>query len=142
MSGTFEQSATNNLIGPHIGGELYYDVGYRWSLSGFSKAGIYANFNRFDTDLVNDGVELINAEDTNFTISTSYEIGLNAKYRLTRQAQFRVGYNLFFIGNLGTVSDNLVNVGGIGLSPDLGSETTDSDDVFFHGLSFGLEVYR
>lgn len=143
--GFFQMDAINHLIGPHIGGELYYDVGYRWSLSGFSKAGIYANFNQFDTRLVSNGVTFVDAEDNNATISGSYEAGLTAKYRLTQQAQFRVGYNILWLGEMGTVSDNLANrtsAAGISLTPSIGSGTSDSDDIFFHGFSFGFELYR
>ena len=145
-SGFFQLAATNHLIGPHIGGELYYDIGYRWSLSGVSRLGAYLNINTFDTNLVNDGTEFINAEDTNSTISFTYEIGVNAKYRLTRQAQFRIGYNILFFDNLATASDNLLNDpafgGGIPVSPTLGSSTTDEESVLFHGLSLGFEIYR
>ena len=146
--GFFQMDAVNHLIGPHIGAELYYDVGYRWSLSGFSKAGVYANLNQFDTRLVANGVNFVDAEDNNATISTSYEAGLMAKYRLTRQAQFRVGYNVLWLGEMGTISDNLRNVtfpsgaNGIPLTPSIGSGTSDSDDMFFHGFSFGFELYR
>ena len=144
-SGFFQLAASNHLIGPHIGGELYYDVGYRWSLQGVSRLGAYLNVNSFDTHLVNDGVEFIDAEDTNTTVSFTYEIGLTAKYRLTRQAQFRIGYNILFFDNLATASDNLLNVpaaGGIPVSPTLGSTTTDEESVLFHGLSIGFELYR
>ena len=145
-SGFFQLAATNHLIGPHIGGELYYDIGYRWSLSGVSRLGAYLNINTFDTNLVNNGVEFINAEDTNTTISFTYEIGVNAKFRLTRQAQFRIGYNILFFDNLATASDNLQNDpafgGGIPLSPIVGSTTTDEESVLFHGLSLGFEIYR
>ena len=145
-NGFFQLAATNHLIGPHIGGELYYDIGYRWSLSGVSRLGAYLNINTFDTNLVNDGTEFINAEDTNTTISFTYEIGVNAKFRLTRQAQFRVGYNILFFDNLATASDNLLNDpafgGGIPVSPTLGSTTTDEESVLFHGLSLGFEIYR
>ena len=145
-SGFFQLAATNHLIGPHLGGELYYDIGYRWSLSGVSRLGAYLNINTFDTQLVNNGTEFINAEDTNSTISFTYEIGLNAKFRLTRQAQFRVGYNILFFDNLATASDNLLNEpalgGGIPVSPTLGSSTSDEESVLFHGLSIGFEIYR
>lgn len=143
--GFFQMDAVNHLIGPHIGGELYYDVGYRWSLSGFSKAGIYANFNQFDTRLVSNGVTFVDAEDNNATISGSYEAGLMAKYRLTQRAQFRAGYNILWLGEMGTVSDNLASRTtplGISLTPSIGAETSDSDDMFFHGFSFGFELYR
>ena len=143
QNGSFETAAVNHLIGPIIGGELYYDVGYRWSLSGVSRAGAYLNINRFDTHLTNDNIEFIDAEDDSTTIAFSYEFGINAKYRVNNRSQFRIGYNILFLDNVSTVSNNLTNEGGgIPISPTFGTSTSDSGDIFFHGLSLGFEIYR
>ena len=144
QNGQFQQSATNNLIGPQIGGELYYDVGYRWSVSGFSRLGAYVNFNENERLLINNGVRVIDEEDFSTTVSYTYEAGISAKYRMSSQAQFRIGYNIYFWDELATVSDNLVNSGfGVPLTSSfLGNQTSDSDSVFFHGLSVGVEIYR
>ena len=138
VNGSFEMHAMNHLIGPQIGAELFYDVGYRWSLSGFSKAGIFANINEIDTQVVVDGSTLVNSEDSNATIAGMYEAGIIGKYRLTRQAQLRLGYNILWLGDVASVADNFNNV----LSPSIGSGLGDEDDMFFHGLSFGIELYR
>ena len=87
-------------------------------------------------------MQFIDAEDDSVTVAFSYEFGINAKYRLTRQSQFRFGYNILFLDNLSTVSSNLTNQGGIGISPTFGTSTSDSGDIFFHGLSVGFEFYR
>ena len=144
QSGEYQLSTTNNLIGPQIGGELYYDVGYRVSLSGFSRLGAYINFSQLNETLDNDGVRLVDEEDTNTTLSYTYEAGISAKYRLTQQSQFRVGYNLYFWDRLATVSDNIVNQGfGIPVGPSFfGGGTSDSDSIFINGVSFGFEFYR
>ena len=127
QNGSFETAAVNHLIGPIIGGELYYDVGYRWSLSGVSRAGAYLNINRFDTHLTNDNIEFIDAEDDSTTIAFSYEFGINAKYRVNNRSQFRIGYNILFLDNVSTVSNNLTNEGGgIPISPTFGTSTSDS----------------
>ena len=144
QSGRFQIGTTNNLIGPHIGGELFYDVGYRVSLSGFSRLGAYVNFSQLTETLDNDGVRLVDEEDTNTTVSYTYEAGINAKYRLTQNSQFRLGYNIYFWDRLATVSDNIVNNGaGIPVGPSFfGGGTSDSDSVFLNGLSVGFEFYR
>ena len=137
-TGSFQMGAMNHMIGPHIGGELFYDIGYRFSYSFFGKAGGYVNFNEVDTVLINNGARHIDAEDTNVTISGSLEFGLIGHYQLSRQARFRVGYNVLWLGEVASVSDNFSPV----VSPFTGTDTSDSDDMFFHGVSFGLEVYR
>ena len=126
------------MIGPHIGGELFYDVGYRLSYSLFGKAGGYLNFNRVETDLVNAGAQFLNAEDNSLTISGSLELGLISHFQLSRSARLRLGYNVLWLGEVASVSDNFPAV----LTPFTGTDTSDSDDMFFHGASFGLEIYR
>ncbi len=136
--GLFEMNTHNNLIGPHIGGELFYDVGYRMSWSLVSKAGAYANFNKVDTRYRNDGVQFLDVEDNNGTFSTSLELNLIGHYQLSQRARFRFGYNALWLGDVASVSDNLSTV----LSPTTGADTSDSDDMFFHGVSLGFEIYR
>ncbi|MEL7496651.1 MAG: hypothetical protein AAFN77_03520 [Planctomycetota bacterium] len=135
--GFFQFETRNHLFGPHIGAELFYDIGYRLSFSFFSKAGVYANFNEGETVMFNNGVQQINTEDSGGTVSTSYEAGLTAHYRINRQARFRFGYNILYLGEVASVADNFPRF----LTPSTGN-VDDSDDMFFHGLSLGFEVYR
>jgi len=137
-TGVFQLMTNNNLIGPHIGGEIFYDVGYRLSYSLFSKFGAYANFNQVDTILQNAGARFLDVEDNSVTVSGSIELGLIAHYQLSQTARLRAGYNVLFLGELATAADNFSPV----ISPIAGTSSSDSDDVFFHGLSVGLEIFR
>ena len=130
--------SVNNLFGAHLGGELFYDIGFRWSGSVKGSWGLYANFNDFDsTNGVADG-PLLSTESTQGTVSTAAELNFLAHYQIRTDMRFQIGYNLIFVGNVASVADNLVQQ-----VPTLNAvEVTDSDDVFFHGLSFGLEFYR
>ena len=136
-SGDFTLDASNTLLGAQIGGELFYDVGYRWSASGFGKFGLFANFNDFDTNFNVDDVNF-SSENDDVTLSTVIELGVLAHYQIRTNLRFRAGYNAFFISNVASVSDNIGQSAGL----FTGAETTDSDDVFFHGFNFGLEFYR
>ncbi|MFK7767789.1 MAG: BBP7 family outer membrane beta-barrel protein [Mariniblastus sp.] len=137
-TGSFSLETNNNMIGPHIGGELFYDVGYRWSYSVIGKAGVYANFNKVDTSLINNGAQFINVEDDNVTVAGSLELGLIGHYQLTQRSRLRAGYQLLWLGEVASASDNFNPV----LTPTTGTSSSDSDDMFFHGLSVGLEIYR
>ena len=137
-TGTFSMGAKNNLIGPHVGRELFYDVGYRMSFSGFGKAGIYANISEFKGQASKLGTTFIDGKDDNVTIAGSLELGLLAHYQLNSRSRLRAGYNALWLGNVSSVSDNLPGT----LSPFFGTSAGDSDDMFFHGLLFGLEFYR
>lgn len=138
QTGTFQMDALNNMFGPHIGGELFYDIGYRVSTSLVAKAGGYVNVNRVDTNLVNNGTQFLDVRDENVTIAGSLELGLIGHYQLSRQARFRFGYNLLWLGEVASVSDNFSPI----LTPLTGTDSGDSDDMLFHGISLGFEVYR
>ncbi len=130
--------AVNNLFGAHLGGELFYDIGYRWSGSVKGSWGVYANFSDFDSTNGRSTGSLFSRESNQGTISTAAELNFLAHYQIRTDIRFQVGYNLIFLGNVASVSDNLVQQ-----FPTLNAlEVTDSDDVLFHGLSFGLEFYR
>ncbi len=137
-TGNYRLNAQNNLVGVHIGRELFYDVGYRLSFSGLGKAGIYANVNKFESSASNSGTTFQSNENNNSTLATSLDLHLTGHYQLSRRARFRVGYQALLLDNVASVSDNLSG----SLSPFLGANTGDSDSMFFHGINLGLEFYR
>ncbi len=137
-SGFFSMDAVNSLFGAQVGGELFYDIGYRWSTSVAGKWGVFANISDFDTTTIgNTGSPLV-SENNESTISTAAELNFLAHYQIRTNLRFKAGYNLLFVGNVATVSDNFTQQ-----TPTLnGFNISDSDDVFFHGFSLGLEFYR
>ena len=137
-TGTFTLDAQNILIGAHIGREMFYDVGYRWSLSGFFKAGVYVNASQFEIDAAKLGVPFLDLESNNTTIAGTLEFGIMSHYEITRRSRFRFGYNVIWFGNVSTVADNLPTV----FSPFIGENISDSDDATFQGLFFGLELFN
>ena len=136
--GRFRLDTLNNLVGGHLGAELFYDIGYRFSISGVSKYGVYANINSVDNFFENDGTVLLDTENEDATISTTYEIDLLAHYQIRQTARLRLGYKAIFLGNLATAADNVSPF----VNPLSGFDTSDNDDAFIHGVSFGLEIYR
>jgi len=137
-SGRFRLDTNNHMIGGHIGAEMFYDIGYRLSLSVISKFGIFANINKVDYFLENDGLTVLDSEDNGATFSTNYELGVMAHYQIRQSARIRFGYNGFFLNNVATVSDNFSGV----VTPFSGFTGSDSDDAYIHGFSIGLEIFR
>ncbi len=135
--GTLRFNTNNFLIGPHIGGEYFYDVGYRASWSAFGKLGAYVNLNELDTDLVNNNQSFINRDSSSVDISCSLELGVLAHYQLSSRARFRAGYTLLWLNNLAGATDNFPNT----IGPGTGDIRTE-EEMFFHGISFGIELYR
>ena len=95
-SGEYRIDTINHLLGGHIGAELFYDIGYRFSLSGVSKFGVYANINEVDNFLQNDGVTLLDTEDNDANISTTYELQFLAHYQIRQTASIAVGLQRHF----------------------------------------------
>lgn len=151
-NGSFQLYAQNNLIGPNIGGEWFYDVGYRLSLSTGLKGGIYANFNELDTRLIRGTTAALNNEDENTSFATSVDWNLIAHYQISPRGRFRFGYNVTYLNDIATVSDNQPSVPSIfgpvvvnnpaTITAATGTNATDNGDATFHGLSFGLEFFR
>ena len=137
-TGTFSLDASNFMIGPQIGGELFYDVGYRTSYSFLAKAGGYINFTELETSLVNGGVNILNRDDNDANLSGSVDLGLFAHYQLSPSARFRVGYNLHWLFGTATTTENFPAV----INANTGGSVLDEDEVLFHGVSFGLEIFR
>ncbi len=137
-SGFFSMDASNSLFGVQVGGELFYDIGYRWSTSVGGKWGAFLNLNDFDTVTIGNSGTPFETENDGSTISTAAELNILAHYQIRTNLRFKGGYNLLYVGNVATVSDNFAQ-----RVPTInGINTGDSDDVFFHGFSLGLEFYR
>jgi hypothetical protein len=149
-SGVYKNLAQNNLIGPHIGAEWFYDVGYRLSASVNLKGGIYANLNEVDTRLITDGVANINSDSESTAFSSSLEFGIHAHYQIAPRGRLRAGFNVLHLEDVATVTQNFppfVNdIDGTSvvrsISRGTGTGSFDDDDLTFTGFSFGFEFFR
>lgn len=148
-SGTYTNLAQNHLIGPHIGGEWFYDVGYRLSASVNLKGGIYANLNEVDTRLFRDGDAFVDAESENTSFASSLEFGIHAHYQISPRGRFRAGFNILHLEDVATVTQNfpaaVFDVDGTAvrsIGRGTGNGSNDNDDLTFTGFSFGLEFFR
>ena len=74
--------AVNNLFGAHLGGELFYDLGFRWSGSVKGSWGLYANFSDFDSTNGLATGPLLSTESNQFSISTAAELNFLAHYQI------------------------------------------------------------
>jgi hypothetical protein len=137
-TGTFSLSAVNQLIGPEIGLNLFYDVGRRVSFSGFGKIGGYLNFYRTDLDLINNAVHYLSNAHSETNLSASLDLGANAHVHLMRGIRLRAGYSGLWLWDVASTASNFPSV----LAATTGFNPDDTDTVFFHGANFGIEFYR
>lgn len=150
-NGLFVQDAVNNLFGVHGGMELFYDVGYRTSVSGTAKFAGLINAANVDTNLFNAGVQSLAQDVDDSSFAGTIELGFMSHIQLNPRARFRVGYDLFFLWGAFTVANNIPRdtfsngnlVGTPVISPNTGTDlNTNNPAVFFNGLSLGFEVFR
>ena len=136
-TGSFEIDAINHMIGPQIGAELFYDVGYRWSVSGFGKVGYLLNAFDADFEVINNDFAVVDGGDNSTTGTFLLDLGITGHYQLSSSSRFRVGYNLLYFDGVASSEETVPFT----LSPFATSDGGD-DDAFFHGLSLGFEIYR
>lgn len=137
-TGAFTVGAVNHLFGPEVGLDLLYDVGRRVSWSGFGKLGGYAAINTVDTTLVHNGTRFLANRDGGGNFAASLDLGLNAHLHVTQNSRLRAGYNAMWLWGVASATENYPAV----LTPTTGLNVDDSDSVFFHGLNFGIEIFR
>ncbi len=136
--GIYSLETENRLIGPQLGLELFYDVGYRLSFSMVSKIGAYANVHRGTTSILNDNdVELNNAEEET-SFSFAGEVGLHGHFQILPRVRARFGYDALGLFDVVTAADNYTSV----ITPSTGLVYQDDDNAVFHGVFAGVEFYR
>lgn len=137
-TGTLSVDAKNHMIGPQVGLEMFYDVGFRWSLSGFGKFGLMLNAYDADVNATANGFGLTSSGTNEADLSYLVDLGITAHYQLTTQSRFRIGFNALYLGDVTTANEAFPFV----LSPFSASSLDADDDALFTGLSFGFEFYR
>jgi hypothetical protein len=136
--GTLGIGARNVLLGPEIGVDFLYDVGRQVSFSYGGRAAGYVNAVEVDTVLINNGTQFLNNQERTGRGAASIELNANAYYHMTQNARLKLGYNTLWLWGIASANDNFPFV----VSPFTGIDADTSDNTFFHGLNFGLEIYR
>ncbi len=136
--GYYFLDTTNYLFGPHLGWEMFYDIGYRLSFSFSTKLGGYANVHRGTTAILNDGDVVLNATDKNTSLAGSAEIGFHGHYQILPRVRARFGYDVLGLWEVATTEDNFTQV----ITPTTGLAYEHDDNAFFHGVFAGVEFYR
>lgn len=126
----------NLIIGPQVGGEVYYDIGKIVSTGVKVKLGATANLLDRDTVLFSNGNRLIDNNDGDGKFNWLAELGLFARLRLGQRCFIRGGYDFQYNSDIYRVSENLP-FNGINGNYGLNSI---SDSQVIHGATLGLEV--
>ena len=138
LRGDLFLDAENNFFGPQLGMELYYDVGRRVALTFSSKIAGYANVHRTAIAASNSGISILDNRDNSVEFSYSFEFGMSGHWKLGPRARLIGGYDVLGIYEVNTAARTFPSF----LTPVSGRLSDPSDNVYLHGFSFGIEIFR
>ncbi len=131
----------NNMVGPQVGGELFYERAY-WRLGVKGKAGGLVNWASQSSTvrvLDDNGDPLApNRNEHIDTHSMSFVggVGVLGEYRLKPNFGLRASYDLLWVTNVALAQNQLT------FFPSSPAEISESHSLFFQGFTFGFTWYR
>ncbi len=134
--GFFRTRLENFMIGPQIGMDVARPVGQRLSIGSTVRLGVFANFNKGSTILVNRDNPLLNSSRRDVDIAGAIISGGTARYRITPRISVVGGYESWILAGVATVSEQNY----VPITPATGVRYRAKDLVFFHGATGGVEI--
>ena len=135
-TGLFSSEIDNDLVGAQLGGDIFFPMSLRTSLSLRGKAGVYGNFATREIRLEEDGNTVIfNGVDKVFAAGM-VEVGAFGNFQITPSIRLNAGYELWWLSAVATTQRQNNNV----LTFASGTRINGKDDIFLHGFSGGVQV--
>jgi hypothetical protein len=140
-TGSYLVTTHNNMVGPQIGGDLFYER-TDWRLGIRTRAAAVVNWNSQRSTvriLNNNGVPLVpNRDESVDTHDAAFvgEIGFVGSYHFRPNFALRASYDLMWVTNLALAQNQLT------FNPALPAEISNSHSLFYQGLSLGFEIVR
>lgn len=140
-TGSYQVQTHNNLVGPQVGAEFFYDRAY-WRLGVKTKAGGLVNWASQSSTvriLDDEGDPLApNRDESAKTNSMSFVggVGLLGEYRFRPNFGLRASYDILFVTDLALAQNQLSFFNN---TPD---GISDSHTLYYQGFTFGLTWYR
>lgn len=135
-TGLYTESIDNQLVGGQIGFDMLYPVSLRANFGVRGKAGVYANFDERTTFLNNGGTIILNAGDSDIDVAGLIEIGTFVNYQIVPSVRVTAGYEFWYMPGMATIPEQNPSI----ISPASGTTVFDSDDLFLHGGSLGVQI--
>ena len=132
-------NVNNHLYGAQLGFDaMLWNRGGPWSVEGLAKAGVYYVDSDATTTIsgVGGALPLITAGNTDTAFTA--DLGVTGVYQLTSYADFRIGYNLFWIDGIADAPSQMTTT-----NITTGVATVEqSNTQFYHGVSIGVQIRR
>lgn len=135
-NGLFVERVDNQLVGVQTGADLIYPISLRANVGVRAKAGVYANFDERETFLSNAGTIVLNAGDSDVDVAGIIEYGVFANYHVVPSVRLTAGYEFWYLPGMATIPEQSPTL----VSPASGTTVFDSDDLFLHGGSVGVQI--
>lgn len=135
-NGLFLSSINNSAVGPQVGAQFLRPASLRTNYGLRGKAAVFANFDEVSTFMSNAGSLVLNANDTAVDLAGLIEMGVFANYQIVPSVRLTAGYEFMYLPGFATVSQQNYT----SITPDTGSSIENSDEVFLHGGSVGVQV--
>jgi len=133
-AGFMSVGTDNNMAGPQIGVDLIFPIG-KFSTRTTIKGSLMGNRSETNVQLINAGtVEVANSSDT-LKVASLLEMGYYLSYQATRRVRFYGGYEFLWLNGFATATSQVANP----ITSQTGSAVSTNNDVFFHGVSAGME---
>lgn len=135
--GNWEYFTRNHMIGPQYGSELFYDLGYRMSVSAKYKGGAFLNFYNGGSGVNSNNASITESFKRDLNFAVMGELGANVYYHIGQRARLRVGYEAWGMYGLARVNKQLDGF----LAPTTGSSLRHYGSLFLHGASVGFDFF-
>lgn len=130
LNSQFESNTRNNLFGMQLGTDMTFAESCRYSIEADIRAGIFGNDASSGSAISAPGG--VATTGSGSEVAFLGEIGLTGKYRLTDNLSFYTRYQVMWINNLASASDQVTDF-------SLSNGIDMDSDAFFHGATLGLE---
>lgn len=140
-TGSYFVTTHNNLVGPQVGAELFYDRAY-WRLGVRTKAGGLVNWASQSSTvrILDDNGDPLTPNRDEYAKSHSMAfvggVGFLGEYRFKPNFGFRATYDLLWVTDLALAQNQLT------FFPSSPAEISDSHSLFYQGFSLGFTWYR
>lgn len=107
--GSLRSEVKNRLLGPQVGVDLLYPICHRGYTDFRARAGIFANFADLDFDYRNDISTALLADEDAVRFAGMIEVAGGVRVQLTDRLSVRAGGELWWLGGVGTATDQFKN---------------------------------
>lgn len=134
--GEYISEINNDLVGAQLGGDIFFPLSLRTSMSLRAKGGVYANFATRELQVLEDGATVIFNANDSLKASGIFEFAGQFNFQITPSIRLNAGYEAWWLSAIATTEKQRNNR----LTFSSGTQLNIRDDILLHGFAGGLQV--